>query len=51
MKLEIVSSSVPHVKIALILTETVGIKIRQMAMERTIQPIFQRKKISCSIHV
>jgi len=36
MKLEIVSSNVLDVKILLILTETVGIKIRQMTIEKII---------------
>ena len=49
MKLEIVSSSVPIVKIPLILLETSGTKTRKMAIKRTIQQIFQKKKINCSI--
>jgi hypothetical protein len=35
MKLEIVCSSVPDVKISLILLETAGTKTRKMAMKRT----------------
>jgi hypothetical protein len=35
MKLEIVYSNVLDVKILLILTETVGIKIRHMTIEKT----------------
>jgi hypothetical protein len=49
MKLKIVSISVPDVKIPLTLSETAGSKTRKMTMERTIQKIFQSKKINCSI--